>query len=113
MMCSLSTNLLGAPDLNPYFPKDCWCQSEQTKFLCAALARSWGRQQHRPLQSTKQINTLDTVKKFNTVSTGHNNHVQGRMLEQVRRWCFMRQPFILKARTQKRAEATVHSIYLF
>lgn len=61
--------------------------------------------------SVSQINALHTEEIQYCVNRAQQ--LQGWMLEQVGGWCFMKLPFILKARIQKRAGATVLSIYLF
>lgn len=61
--------------------------------------------------SDSQINALHTEEIQYCVN--REQQLQGWMLEQVRRWCFTKTPFILKARILKRAGATVLSIYSF
>lgn len=112
-MHSSGTNLPAAPDLNPYVAKDHWCPSEQIELLCAALARSWGHRQRCPSQRPKQINRLDTTKKFNTAPRGHGNRAEGRLLEQVRRWHVTRQPFSLNVRTQRGLKPQFTAFNLF
>lgn len=85
---------------------------KETELLCAAPAHSWGQQQHCTLQSTKQINTLDTEE--------IQYHVYGAQEPRARmdagtsqEVVFHEAAFHPEVRSQKTAEATVDNIYPF
>lgn len=71
-----------------------------------------GQQQPCTLQSTKQINMMGTVKKFNSVHGAQEPHTRtdARTSQEVP---FHEAAFHPEVRSQKRAEATVDNIYPF
>lgn len=71
---------------------------------------SWGQQQRCTCQGTEQINTLGTVKKFNSVHGAQEPHTRmdaGTSQEVV----FHKAAFLPQARSQK-SKTTVHNIFL-
>lgn len=105
-MPRLSINPLGAPILNPYVTGVTWRRQE---LLCAAQPHSWGQPCTCRALSRNILNTEEIQYSVHRAQ----EPLTGWMLEQVRRWCFMRQPFILKSEVKRQLKPQLTIFILF